>query len=184
MVKISQLLTGINQETENIGEKMKTLSRKSIGSLSAILLAGVLAVGQGSLFMASAAETGSVDSAVCTSTSSYSINLTGNFPGLVTDVGVNYLNIPRALWTKSTTNILVKVPASDPTPEVLMVYFGEEFLIVSVTCPAITGSATDTTEDGGELPDTGSNNYNYLVAGIGLALVGARGLLRRKPIQE
>ena len=92
MVKISQLLTGINQETENIGEKMKTLSRKSIGSLSAILLAGVLAVGQGSLFMASAAETGSVDSAVCTSTSSYSINLTGNFPGLVTDVGVNYLN--------------------------------------------------------------------------------------------
>ena len=189
-MKISQLLTGINQETEKFGEKMKLSSlknRRGIGSFSALILVGVIAVGQGGLFAASADESSSVTSSVCTSVNDYSITLTGNFPTPVTDVAVNFVNIPRTSWTQTATDVVVKVAASNPsTPNNLIVYYGTslEYLSVDVSCAAITTSTPDPTEDGGTLPNTGSNNYNYLVAGIGLALVGTRGLLRRKPIQE
>ena len=159
-------------------------NRKSISSFAAIMLVGVIAVGQGSLFSASADESTLVTSGVCTSVSGYSIDLTGNFPTPITDVAVNYVNIARTLWTQSATNVVVKVSASDPQPNHVIVFFGQENVMVDVVCSAITNPVAETTEDGGTLPNTGSNNYNYLVAGIGLSLVGARGLLRRKPIQE
>lgn len=181
------MLSEINQETEKFGEKMKLSSlknRKKIGSLSAIMLVGVIAVGQGGLSMASADDSTSVASTVCTSVSDYSIDLTGNFPTPVTDVAVNYVNIARTLWTQSATNVVVKVSANDPKPNNIIVFFGQENVMVDVVCSAITTPVADTTETGGTLPSTGSNNYNYLVAGIGLALVGTSGLLRRKPIQE
>lgn len=159
---------------------MKTLSRKSISSLSAILLVGVLAVGQGSLSLASAEGTPQVTSAVCTHTSIYSIKLTGSFPSVITDIAVNYLTIDQVLWTQLQTEVVIQVSGADEAPSNLMIVYGGEFLLVDVVC----GKATATTENGGTLPNTGSNNYNYLVAGIGLALFGTRGLLRRKLIQE
>jgi LPXTG-motif cell wall-anchored protein len=40
------------------------------------------------------------------------------------------------------------------------------------------------TETGGLLPDTATDNYNYLAIGAGLALLGFAGLLRRKSIKN
>jgi LPXTG-motif cell wall-anchored protein len=41
----------------------------------------------------------------------------------------------------------------------------------------------DTTEDGGLLPDTATNNYNYLVIGIGLMFAAGVALLRRRTVK-
>jgi LPXTG-motif cell wall-anchored protein len=159
-------------------------NKKVLGLLSVVLLVGAVAVSQSSNILASADENTSVVSVVCTSTSDYSINLTGTFLTPATDVAINYVNIPRSFWTQSATDFVVKVPGSEIKPSGLIIYFGTTYEIMNVTCPDLLTPAIDTTEDGGILPATGSNNYNYLVAGLGIAFVGARGLLRRKPVQK
>jgi LPXTG-motif cell wall-anchored protein len=55
--------------------------------------------------------------------------------------------------------------------------------MADINCAQFSTVADQTTEDGGLLPDTATSNYNFLFAGLGLALVGAIGLLRRKPIK-
>jgi LPXTG-motif cell wall-anchored protein len=159
-------------------------NKKVLGSLSTMLLVGAFAVSQSSNIMASADENTLVVSSVCTSTSDYSINLTGTFLTPATDVAINYVNIARSYWTQTATTFAIKVPGSQTKPYSLTIYFGTTPETMDVTCPDLSTAAVDTTEDGGVLPATGSNNYNYLVAGLGIALVGARGLLRRKSVQK
>jgi LPXTG-motif cell wall-anchored protein len=40
------------------------------------------------------------------------------------------------------------------------------------------------TEDGGRLPDTGSNSFNYLLLGGGLLVLGSSGLLIRRHLAK
>jgi LPXTG-motif cell wall-anchored protein len=161
-------------------------NRKSISSISAIMLAGAIAVGQSGLFIAAADDTTSVTSAVCTSVNDYSVKLTGNFPEPVTFILVNYVDIARSQWSQTATSVVIKTPGGiTRAPYNLIVYYGlsTAYLSVDVSCDEITTLSPDTTEDGGLLPDTGSNNYNYLATGLGLAFVGSAGLLRRKPVK-
>ena len=159
-------------------------NKKVLGLLSVMLLAGAVGVSQSSNILASADENTVVVSSVCTSTTDYSINLTGTFLTPATDVAVNYVNIARSYWTQTATTFAIKVPGNQTKPYSLIIYFGTTPEILDVTCPDLLTPAIDATEDGGILPATGSNNYNYLVVGLGIAFVGARGLLRRKPVQK
>jgi LPXTG-motif cell wall-anchored protein len=162
-------------------------SRKGFGAISTMLLVGAIAVGQGGTFLASAEEgsgINTVNSTVCSATTEYSLNLTGEFPAAVTDVAVNYINIDRSLWTQSATNLIVRVPAGGDKPFNLILYAGPQVnTMVNVACAGYATAVEEITEDGGLLPDTGSNNYNYLAAGLALAFVGSAGLLRRKPVK-
>jgi LPXTG-motif cell wall-anchored protein len=188
-LKLSQLLTEINQETENFGEKMKMLSikrGKGLNSISAVLLVGVLSISQSGQFMAAADVSSETTIATknCSTTSEYLLRLTGNFPTPVTDVAIDYVNIAPTMWSQSASEILVRVPGTNPKPGNLIFYYGNsQYEMVDIDCAQYATTATDRTEDGGLLPDTATNNYNYLAAGLVLALVGAVGLLRRKAVK-
>jgi LPXTG-motif cell wall-anchored protein len=188
-LKLSQLLTEINQETENFGEKMKMLSikrGKGLNSISALLLVGVLSISQSGQFMAAADVSGETTIATknCSTTSEYLLRLTGNFPTPVTDVAIDYVNIAPTMWSQSASEILVRVPGTNPKPGNLIFYYGNsQYEMIDIDCAQYATTATDRTEDGGLLPDTATNNYNYLAAGLVLALVGAVGLLRRKAVK-
>ena len=189
-LKLSQLLTEINQETENFGEKMKMLSIKRVkglNSISALLLVGVLSISQSGQFMAAAEELPLITSIAtidCSSTSEYLLKLTGTFPTRLSNVAIDYVNIAPSMWSQSATEILVRIPGSDPKPGNLIFYYGDsQYQMMDVNCAQYATTAAETTEDGGLLPDTATSNYNYLAAGLALALVGTIGLLRRKPIK-
>jgi LPXTG-motif cell wall-anchored protein len=189
-LKLSQLLTEINQETENFGEKMKMLSikrGKGLNSISALLLVGVLSISQSGQFMAAAdeiTEATTIATKNCSTTSEYLLRLTGNFPTPVTDVAIDYVNIAPTMWSQSASEILVRVPGTNPKPGNLIFYYGNsQYEMVDIDCAQYATTATDRTDDGGLLPDTATNNYNYLAAGLVLALVGAVGLLRRKAVK-
>jgi LPXTG-motif cell wall-anchored protein len=197
------LLTGINQETEKLEKQMKSTMNKTKRSnkaafSAALLLSGVMAIGQSSIYTAAAADgINSVSSASCSTTSDYRVTLTGSFSTEISNVWVQpefgaEIQIPTTSWSQTPTTLALTIPASSAKVFTIRTYNGGDVLAQVFSCteavvvtPPPTDTTTDTTtEDGGTLPNTGSNNYNYLVAGIGLALVGTRGLLRRKPIQE
>jgi LPXTG-motif cell wall-anchored protein len=112
------------------------------------------------------------------------LRVTGNFPTQVTDVAIDYVNIAPTMWSQTASEILVKVPGTNPKPGNLIFYYGDmQYEMVDVNCAQYATTFRETTEDGGLLPDTATNNYNYLAAGLVLALVGAVGLLRRKAVK-
>lgn len=153
-------------------------------------LAAVMAFTQSGMYMAAADDAiTSVSKADCSVTAGYTVTLGGNFSTEISNVWANDIQIPVTDWSQSATAVVVKIPASATSTFMIRTYNGGAVLEKEFTCTAATvvtppvTDAVDTTEDGGELPATGSNNYNYLVAGLGLALVGGRGLLRRKSIK-
>ena len=169
-------------------------SWKKTAYSSALLLAGVMAFSQSSISIASADDAiTSVSKADCSVTAGYTVTLGGNFTSEIFNVWANDVQIPAADWSQSATAVVVKIPASATSTFMIRTYNGGAVLEKEFTCtaatviaPPITDDVTDAvdeTEDGGLLPDTATNNYNYLVAGLGLALVGARGLLRRRSIK-
>jgi LPXTG-motif cell wall-anchored protein len=189
-LKLSQLLTEINQETENFGEKMKMLSikrGKGLNSISALLLVGVLSISQSGQFMAAAdeiTEATTIATVDCSATSEYLLKISGNFPTQLNNVAIDYVNIAPSMWTQSASEILVRVPGTNPKPGNLILFYGTlQHEMVNVNCAQFATVSDETTEDGGLLPDTATNNYNYLAAGLVLALVGAVGLLRRKAVK-
>lgn len=158
---------------------------------SALLLAGVMAFSQSSISIASAADDAitSVSKADCSVTAGYTFTLGGNFASPIFNVWANDIQIPSTNWSQTLTSVVVKIPASATSTFMIRTYNGGPVLEKEFTCTAATvvappvTDAVDETEDGGLLPESGTNNYNFLVAGLGLALVGARGLLRRKSIK-
>jgi LPXTG-motif cell wall-anchored protein len=189
-LKLSQLLTEINQETENFGEKMKMLSikrGKGLNSISALLLVGVLSIGQSGQFMAAADEISDATAIAtidCSATSEYLLKISGNFPIQLNNVAIDYANIERGMWTQTASEIQVRIPGSTVKPSNLILHYGNlEYKMADINCAQFSTVADQTTEDGGLLPDTATSNYNFLFAGLGLALVSAIGLLRRKPIK-
>ena len=137
----------------------------------------------------------SVSSAVCSTTSAYVINLEGVFPTAVTNIAINGTNIVSSRWIQSPNLIAIQIPASDTKSFSIQVYNGRTPMLALQTfvCTdaAVIRDDTSTvtledipTETGGLLPDTATDNYNYLAIGAGLALLGFGGLLRRKPIKN
>jgi LPXTG-motif cell wall-anchored protein len=162
-------------------------NRKGVTSISALALIGVISIGQSGAFIASAdvvSDVTTITSVECLATSEYLVTVRGNFPTPLTEVAVNYANLDRPLWTQTATTISARVPALGAKPYIVLLQYGNiSFATADVVCAGVAvAPAEETTEDGGLLPDTGSNNYNSLVAGLGLALVGVTGLLRRKSV--
>ena len=156
---------------------------KGLNSISALLLVGVLSISQSGQFMASAAET-TIATIDCSATSEYLLKINGTFPTQLSNVAIDYVNIAPTMWSQSATEILVRVPGTNPKPGNLIFYYGDaQYQMKDFNCAQYATTATETTEDGGLLPDTATNNYNYLAAGLVLALVGAVGLLRRKAVK-
>jgi LPXTG-motif cell wall-anchored protein len=177
-------------------KKMKSISKysyswKKITSRAALLLAGVMSLSFGGISAAQAEDLiSSVSSANCSTSSDYTITLSGSFSTPIYNIWANDIQIPLTDWTQSPTTLSVKIPASATTSFIIRTYNGGAVLEKEFTCTAAVVIAPpvieteDVTEDGGLLPDTATNNYNYLAAGLGLALVGSAGLLRRRVIKE
>jgi LPXTG-motif cell wall-anchored protein len=162
-------------------------------AITSLLFVGVIAGNQLVAVAAEGPQTSSISSMsvsnLACSTSGYAVNLTGVFPELVTNVAVNDTNLAATSYTQTASNIAINIPGSSAKSFTITVYNGQDPVMASkvFTCVepvVVILPPVEETEDGGLLPDTGSNNYNYLVAGIGLALFGSRSLLRRKLIQE
>jgi LPXTG-motif cell wall-anchored protein len=171
-------------------KKMKMLSikrGKGLNSISALLLVGVLSISQSGQFMAAAdeiSEATTIATIDCSATSEYLLKISGNFPTQLNNVAIDYVNIAPNMWTQSASEILVRVPGTNPKPGNLILHYGNlQYQMANVNCARFATVADETTEDGGLLPDTATNNYNYLAAGLVLALVGAVGLLRRKAVK-
>lgn len=160
-------------------------------AVATLLFVGVIATNQFAAIAADGAQTSSISSmsvaSQACSTAGYTVNLAGVFPELVTNIAVNDVNLDATSWTQTASNITVRIPGSAAQSFAVTVYNGQVPVLATqnFNCIApVVVAPPVVTEDGGLLPDTGSNNYNYLVAGIGLALFGTRSLLRRKLIQE
>ena len=193
-MQLSQSLTAINQETEKLENKMKISALKSKRGLGifSVLFAGIIA---GNQYLAVAAEgiqtssisSMSVSNSACT-TSGYSITLTGSFPEAVTNIAVSDNNLAPTSWVQSATSIQINGAVSTAKTVTIQVFNGQEpvLAVQSFNCvePIVVLPPVTETETGGELPDTGSNNFNYLLAGVGLAFAGSAGLMRRKQAQK
>lgn len=146
---------------------------------------------------------GDVSTALCTSTDEHKISLIGEFPLTVTGVSVNGVKLANYKWIQTDHRIVVNIPASSVTTFAVGLFVGETQLFESeiVTCPAAvavviaevtaTPSATPTvievetpTVTGGELPNTSTNTYSYLLAGFVMVGLGAGGLLVRNHIKS
>lgn len=157
-------------------------SWKKITSRAALLLAGVMSLSFGGISAAQAEDLiSSVSSANCSTSSDYTITLSGSFSTPISNIWADDIQIPYTDWTQSPTMVSVKIPASATKSFIILIWNGSTALEKEFNCTAET---EDVTEDGGLLPDTATNNYNYLAAGLGLALVGSAGLLRRRVIKE
>jgi LPXTG-motif cell wall-anchored protein len=193
MVKISQSLTAINQETENLEIKMKVntiKSKRTLGILS-MLLAGALA---GSQYLAVAAvgpQTSSiltfgVSNNACT-TEGYTMEILGVFPERVTNIAINNNDLAITNWSQTADYISIRIPGSTEKRFTITIDNGQTPMLTrTFDCAdslGLTPSPGFETETGGELPDTASNNYNFLIVGIVLAFVGSLGIVRRKQIQ-
>ena len=137
----------------------------------------------------------SINSAVCSVTSGYVATLTGVFPTPVANIAVNGNNIASDRWTQTATTVSVQLPASETKSFTIDVYNGltpmlatqtflcTEAVVVPVVVPTEVPVVTPT-ETGGELPKTSTSDYNYLLAGLLISLLGGSSLLLRKGTQK
>ena len=156
---------------------------------SALLFAGVIALSQSGIYSAQANGNSitSVSSAGCSETSGYTLTLAGSFPSPIINIWANSIQIPTTDWSQSPTNVVVKVPATSFKTFTVDTYDGGPVISKDFTCTEVVVPVVEApvvTESGGVLPTTGTNNYNYLAGGLGLALVGSAGLLRRRPVKN
>jgi LPXTG-motif cell wall-anchored protein len=137
----------------------------------------------------------SINSAVCSVTSGYVATLTGAFPTPIANIAVNGNNIDSTRWTQTATTVAVQIPPTDSKTFTIDVYNGltpmlasqtflcTEAVVVPVVVPAEVPVVTPT-ETGGELPKTATSDYNYLLAGLAISLLGGSSLLLRKGTQK
>jgi len=148
-----------------------------------------------------------VSTALCTSTDEHKISLIGDFPLNVTRVSVNGINLASYKWIQSDHRVVVTASPGSTTTFAVDLFAGETQIVATqnVVCPEIvaavipvetaaptptptptpTAIAVETpTVTGGELPNTGSNTYTYLLIGFVLMGVGAGSLLIRNRIQS
>lgn len=153
----------------------------------------------------------SISSSECTTTNDYVVKINGDFPSRVGNVSVDGVNAPLSQWTQSPSQITLTVPAGTKKTFTIEIYNGKfpvlpaqtfictvpvvEVVATPTPTPTVEASETPTpeatiatgetvTETGGELPQTGTNNFNYLLLGLALLGLGAGGFLMRKRIQK
>lgn len=125
----------------------------------------------------------SVSTSECTTTEDYKIYLNGIFPSAVKNIAINSTNISSSQWAQTATWIGITIPKTTETRFTIEVYNGRLPLMpVRVfTCippePVTVSEIETPTVQGGELPDTGSNNFNYLLLGAVLVALGGAALL-------
>jgi LPXTG-motif cell wall-anchored protein len=149
----------------------------------------------------------SVSTALCTSTDVHKISLIGDFPPYITRVSVNGINLASYKWIQSAHRVVVTTSPGSTATFAVDLFAGETQIVATqnIVCPEIvaavipvetaaptptpiptpTAIAVETpTVTGGELPNTGSNTYTYLLIGFVLMGVGAGSLLIRNRIQS
>ena len=128
----------------------------------------------------------SVSTSACTTTEDYKIYLNGIFPSAIQNIAINSTNISSSQWSQTATWVGITIPKTTETRFTIELYNGRLPLMpVRVfTCippePISVPEIETPTVEGGELPDTGSNNYNYLLLGAVLIAAGAGALLVRR----
>lgn len=191
-MKILQSLTAINQETENLEIDMKVTilkSKQTLGILS-MLLVGVFAGSQNLAVAADGPQTSSISSFgvsnnECT-TEGYTMEILGVFPERVTNIAINNNDLAVTNWTQTADYISIRIPGSTEKSFAITIDNGQTPMLTrTFNCADSSGLTPPVTEteNGGELPNTATNNYNFLIVGIVLAFVGSLGLIRRKQIQ-
>lgn len=141
----------------------------------------------------------SISTAVCSASAGYIAVMMGTFPTAVANIAVNGSNVDTSRWSQSATSVSVQIPATEAKSFTIDVYNGLTPMLASqtflctdaVVVPVVVPTETPTeipvvvtTEVGGELPITSTNNYNNLLAGIGISLLGGSGVLLRKRTQK
>jgi LPXTG-motif cell wall-anchored protein len=125
----------------------------------------------------------SVSTSECTTTEDYKIYLNGLFPSAIKNIAINSTNISASQWSQTSTWVGITIPKTSETVFTIELFNGRMPLMpVRVfTCippEPITISVLDTaTIEGGELPNTSSNNFNYLLLGAVLVALGGAALL-------
>jgi LPXTG-motif cell wall-anchored protein len=144
---------------------------------------------------------GEVSTLLCTSTDVHKISLVGNFPLKVTRVSLNGINLANTKWIQSEHRVVVTQSPGSTQTFVVDLFAGETQLVATqiVVCPEAvavvipvetlaptpTAIAVETpTVTGGELPNTGSNTYTYLLIGFVMMGLGAGSLLIRNRVQS
>jgi len=151
-----------------------------------------------------------ISSATCTTSGNYEAIISGSFPSKISNIAINGVTTDSSYWVQSETQVALKLPASNSKSVNITIYNGrvpilaevkficEEPVIEEVvatptptpTAPAmeeLAGEEIETvtaTEDGGRLPDTGSNSFKYLLIGGGLLVLGTSGLLIRRRLAK
>jgi hypothetical protein len=132
----------------------------------------------------------SISSSECTTTSDYTAYIAGYFPSQVQNVAVNGNNIPTSRWTQNIGQIAVNLPASTNKSFTMDIYNGrtpllptQVFLCIEPATILPIPTPVTETEVGGELPITAGNDYNFLIIGAGVALLGAIGLAIRRRVR-
>jgi LPXTG-motif cell wall-anchored protein len=78
----------------------------------------------------------------------------------------------------ASTPVVALTPIEELIREYELFFASKEFLATG------DGGRVFATEDGGRLPDTNSNSYNYLLIGGSLLVLGTSGLLLRRRLSK
>jgi LPXTG-motif cell wall-anchored protein len=166
-------------------------SKRTLGILS-MLLAGALAGNQYLAVAADGPQTSSISSYgvsnnACT-TEGYTMEILGVFPERVTNIAINNNDLAVTNWSQTADYISIRIPGSTEKRFAITIDNGQTPMLTrTFDCAdslGLTPPPGFETETGGELPDTASNNYNFLIVGIVLAFVGSLSIIRRKQTQR
>lgn len=158
-----------------------------IGSFSAI----ALLIALGTVFLLPTASNGAEtqDSVItnvpvmqCSPTASYKGVIEGIFLSPVTSILIDGSAIDSSKWVQSRFEISITMPASTKksfTVQLANGLEGRAFVQQTLSC---TDAAVTPTESGGTIPRTATNNYNNLLGGVVLILLGSIGVLLRKRV--
>ena len=171
--------------------KVTSLKSKRTLVILSMLFVGVFAGSQNLAVAAVGPQTSSisvfgVSNDACT-TEGYTMEILGVFPERVTNIKINNIDLAVTNWTQTDSYISINIPGSTETRFAITVENSQLPMLATqifncVDPSGLTPPVTET-ETGGEIPDTATNNYNFLIAGIVLAFVGSLGLIRRKQLK-
>jgi LPXTG-motif cell wall-anchored protein len=129
----------------------------------------------------------SISTSACSDTAGYTVNIGGNFPSPIKNVAVNGIDIGSSNFMQFPDKLMINIPASHQRTFTIDVF---NWLLPMLDTQTFhcSGTGADTmvipTRSGGILPMTGTNNYNFLLSGMVLSLLGASGLLLRRRVQS
>jgi LPXTG-motif cell wall-anchored protein len=167
--------------------KNKKSTTTRIGSFGTI----ALLIGLGTAFLLPAGSNGAElqDSVItnvpvmqCSSTASYEGVIEGIFLSPITSIIIDGSAIPSSQWVQSRFEISITMPPSTKKSFTVNLANGLEGRALVQQTLSCTDGVVVATESGGRLPNTATSNYNNLLGGVVITLVGGIGMLFRKRI--